>query len=186
MVNPPRPVLVYSVLAASLVLAVGASLVFHQIAGLKGQISELQAQQQKAKSDEIARQLPLEKENRPKADEGVTQIAMLSPPSFLLSPGVQRSAQSFRLLEIAKNQILVQVKLDLPENPHPTYRAVLLSDGQEILSQARLKAVETPDRITVSLDLPTVNLAVGVYEIKLYGSGDSEPMESYVFKIVRK
>lgn len=187
MVNPPRPVLAYSVLAASLVLAVGASLAFYQIAGLKGRISELQAQQQKARSDEVAAQLQLEQEKRSK-EEGkeTTQMAMLNPPSFLLSPGVQRSAQSFRPIEIADNQTLIRVKLDLPENPHPAYRAVLLSDGQEILSLARLKAVETPDQITISLDLPTAGLTAGVYEIRLYGSGDSEPMESYVFQITRK
>jgi len=181
LVNPPRPVLAYATLAASLIIAVGGSTAIYEIAGLKGQISVMQAEQQKAKSDEAARQL---QENRAKADEGVTQMAMLNPP-FLLSPGIQRSSQSFRPLEIAKNQILVRVKLDLPENPDPTYRAVLLSDGQEILSLSRLKAVETPDRITISLDLPTAGLTAGVYEIRLYGSGDREPMESYVFQITK-
>jgi hypothetical protein len=91
-----------------------------------------------------------------------------------------------RRLEIPENALVVRLALDLPRNPHPEYRAVLVSEDREFLSRSRLTADETPERITVTLILPGDDLPTGDYTIRLYGGRETEPMEYFVFRVVRK
>ncbi len=202
--NPPRPVLAYAFAAALLLIVAGGPWVAVRIVGLKGQISSLKAQQQerdaglsqlrsqveaeKARADEIARRLQQEKPSRgvTQTDAGSqVQLAMLNPPPFLLSPGVQRGQTSSSVV-LPRSSLVLRLKLDLSQNPHQTYRVVLLSEGQEILSQSQLKARESASAITIGLQLPAEDLPSGDYELRLYGTGVRDYLESYVFHLVRK
>ncbi len=201
--NPPRPALAYAFLTSLIALAVGGPWAVIRIAGLKGEVSSLQAQQQvrdagaselraqveveKARAVEIARQLQQEREKGTarQSDAIPVQLAMLNPPPFPLSPGMQRG-QSSSSLAIPKDAIVVRLELDLAQNPSPTYRAVLLSEGQEILTRSRLKATESTTAITLRVKLPAADLPGGDYELRLYGAGEKDYMESYVFHVVRK
>jgi hypothetical protein len=191
-----RPVLAYSLAAALLMLAGGGALMRIQMSGLKEQISGLQAQQQNRaveesrlrelaekehdRADQIARMLEQEQEKRVP-----TQFAMASQPSFTLFPGAQRSAQSSQQIKIAKSASLVDLRLDLPENWKATYRAVLSSGGEEILSRLNLKAAESAKEITISFSVPATDLPSGHYEIMLYGTGENEARETYAFRVAR-
>jgi hypothetical protein len=196
----PRPVLAYSLAAALVVLAAGGPWLLFRMAGLQGRISRLEAQQRDKDAAEN-RWRSLVEEERNRADhlsgqlrqeqEKLTQLAANTPPSplqpasteFLLSPGVQRDLQPSRRLQVPKGPGEVILLLDLPQNPFQTYRAVLLNEGREILSRSRLQAEEGGGRITVTLHLPASDLPGGDYQISLYGSGEMEPMESYIFRV---
>ena len=192
----PRPAMAYAFASALLVLAVGGTWMIIQMSSLKGQISGLQAQQQKretvesglramfdkeqARADQLANQLQQERQKQP-----LTQLAMMRQPSFTLTSGAQRSAQSSTLHVIPKGAILVDLKLDLPENWKETYRVVLLSGGKEILSHSYLKAAAGAKDITVTFSVPAADLPSGSCEIRLYGTGENEILETYSVRIVK-
>jgi hypothetical protein len=207
LLNPPRPVLAYSLATAVLSIAVGGPWTFIRISGLGNQIAALQAQQQnrdaresdlrsqyqeqRAKTDRIAAQLRKEKErwSALQATGGGrltgARIPMVDTLSMLLSSGVTRDAQASQRLEIPKGATLVALKLDLPENRFKTYKAVLLSEGQEILSRSGLKASDSGSQILIRLEVPASDLRSGDYEIRLFGAGQNE-FDSYVLQVIRK
>ncbi len=200
--KPTRVALGYALAVALLILVAGASV---RMIALKGQISEMQARQrlreaeearwraeldeQRARVDRVVRQLQSELERRsaaqPAAGASTLQIAMLNPPPFPLSAGVQRGGSS-PSLAFPLGALLVRLELDLARNPFPTYRAVLLSEGKEILSRSALRASEARTAITLGLSLPAADLPDGDYELRLYGTGAKDYLESYVFHVTRK
>ncbi len=160
-----------------------------QMSGLKGQITGLLAQQadlralydkEQVRADEIASLLQKEQEKRVP-----TASAMASQPWFTIAPGVQRSLQSAQSLEIPKGAVLVGLKLDLAENWKATYKAVLLSEGEEILSRSNLKAAVSEKRITISFSVPAIDLPDGNCEIRLYDAAAKEILETYSFRIIK-
>jgi hypothetical protein len=203
LLSPPR--LVWTSTFA-LTLIVGTGLVLYRISGLRNQVSGLQALQrdssatashwqslffeQQAKVARLSGQIREEQELRtrsqPVVSPPVAQLALLNPPPFLLSPGVQRGIQPVTRIVLPRSAVIVSLILDLPENAHRTYRAVLLNEGQELLSRSLLKASESTERITVCLNLPATDLSGGDYRIKLYGSGEQEPVSTYIFRLSRK
>ncbi len=203
LLNVPRPALAYAFATSLLVLTGGGSWTAIRIIGLRNQISSLQAQQlmrdagaselrsqvevEKARAAEIARQLQWERERgttvRP--DATAVQVAMLNPPPYHLSAGMQRG-QSSRSLTVPRGAIMVSLELDLAQNPSQSYKAVLLQEGQEILTRSQLKATESTTAITLMLKLPAADIPGGDYELKLYSAGERDYLESYVFHVVRK
>ena len=80
---------------------------------------------------------------------------------------------------------VVELKLDLAENRKKSYKAVMTSDGNEIVAFSNLKAVETETEITIRLHVPATYLPVGSYAVSLFGSGEAEPVETFYFQILR-
>ncbi len=205
LLNPPRQVLVASLASAVITVLAGGPWTYLRITGLEQKIAALQSSRQdeetrmrslyegqRAKTDQLAEQLRHEQAKWSAAQSGGgrlfadTRSAFANTLSVLLSPGLTRSADSARRLDIPKGTAIVRVKLDLPENPYATYTAVLLSEGQEILARKNLKASETPDRITISLDLPASDLPGGDYELRLFGTNQADHLQTYVLRIARR
>ena len=197
--NVSRPVLAYSfsaALSAALLLLVGGGAgMLVQMRGLKEQISGLQAQQQSREIEESRLRERYEKE-RARADQFAalfqeqekrvpTQLAMPSELPFTLSPEAQRSAQPSKPLPIPEGAILVDLRLDLAENWKATYRAVLSSGGEDILTRSNLKAADSEKEITISFTVPAADLPSGHYVIMLYGSSEKETLATYSFRVVR-
>ncbi len=191
-----RPVLAYSLASAVLVLMGGGAWLLVRMGGLENQISGLQARQQDRETEESRLRALLEKE-RSRADEiaGLLQqeqakrtptpLAMVSQPWFTVAPGAQRSAGPVQAFEIPKGALLVGLKLDLPENWKQTYRVVLLSPDKEILSRSNLKAAVSEKEITIGFSVPASDLPAGHCEIRLYGTGETEILETYSFRVIR-
>ena len=191
-----RPALAYSLLAALLVLSSGGTWLLVQTRGLTEQLRVLQAQQRENAAVESRLRALYEKE-RARADQmaGLQQqgqeqrvpgpSAGAIQQSFTVSPGVLRSAQSVQTLVIQKDTILVELRLDLAQNWKEAYRAVLLSGGNEMLSRSNLKAEEGDKEITVSFSVAAMNLPGGYCEIWLYGSGESDLLQRYTFRVTR-
>lgn len=203
--NPPRQVLAGLLAAAVIALLAGGPWTYFRIAGLEQRIAALQAsrqddesrlrslyEDQRAKTDLLVAQLRQEQEKRSAAEAGgsaglrETRFALVNTLSVMLSPGLTRGAESAGRLEIPKGAALIRVKLDLPENRYQTYTAILLSEGQEIITRKRLRATETASQITLSLELPAFELPSGDYEIRLFGTNQTNPLETYVLHLVRK
>jgi hypothetical protein len=194
--NPSRPVLAYALASVLLLVGGGGFWLLVQMSGLREQVSGLRGQlqnreaeesrlrglfeQERGRANQIAGLLQQEQESR-----AATPVAMMNQPWFTLIPGAQRSAQSSQLLQIPKGVNLVGLKLDLAENYRETYRAVLWSREQEILSRSNLKAAVSGNAITVSFSVPASDLPGGYCEIRLHGSSDNEIVETYVFRVAK-
>jgi hypothetical protein len=207
LLNPPRPILAYSLGTAVLALAVGGPWMLIRMAGQERRIEALQAQlqsgeasesrlrsqyeEQRAQTDRIAAQLQEEQVKwssmKMAGGQGTreSRFPLANTLDMFLSPGMMRDASASQRLEIPKEISLVTLKLDLPENRFKTYKAVLLNDGLEILSRSRLRASESGSRIIVRLDLPASDLQTGDYEIQLSGAGQNDS-DSYVLRVIKQ
>jgi uncharacterized coiled-coil protein SlyX len=207
LLNPPRPILAYSLGTAVLILAIGGPWTLVRMAGLEHRIEALQSQQQsreaqvsslhsqyveqRAKTDRIAAQLRQEQEKwsamESAAGKGTreSRFPLVNTLAMVLTPGMTRGANASQRLEIPKGVSLVTLKLDLPENRFKTYKAVLLNDGQEILSRSGLKASDSGSQIIVRLDVPASDLQSGDYAIQLFGAGQND-FDSYVLRVIKK
>jgi len=192
----PRPALAYSLAAALIVIAAGAPWMLQQINRMQAEISEFRARQEDTAAEEARRRARLEEElaaarraagrvQREGDTRDTAPLAVAVHPWFTLSPGLQRSAQAAPRIGIPAGALLVTLKLDLPENPANSYRAVLSSGGREILSRSRLKALASETEIVVSLVVPASELPDGHCEIRLYGPEEGEPVETFSFRVVR-
>ena len=208
LLNPPRPVLAYSLGAAVLSIAVGGPWTLIRIAGLERRIEALQAQQQSrevhesvpraqydelmVKTNQISAQLRQEQEKWSTAQSAggkgssESRTPLISTLALVLTPGMTRGAQSSQTLQIDRGTSLIVLKLDLPENRHKTYKAVLLHNGQEVLSRNGLRASESADQVIVRLELAASDLTSGDYQIRLFGSGPTDVFEAYGFRVTRK
>ncbi len=203
--SPQRPALAYALAAAVLVLLIGGPWTIIRLVDLGNQMAALQKNteaeesrlrslyhDERTKTGQLAARLRQEQEKwaaSPQAGSaapGGSRIAMAHTLSILLTPGVMRGAQPAQRVEIPQGTALVCIKLDLAENRHKTYKALVLVEGQEILSRSGLKASEGANQITLSLILPASDLATGDYEIRLFGTGQSEPFEYYVVHFAKK
>lgn len=198
--QPLRPALVHALAGGLLVLAIAGPWQYVRMARLESRLATLQAEQQNRKTEEKlpnapsdGRQAlggPIEKQIRNGEKEVLRsesmQLAMAVPPSFLLSPGALRDSGRPQRVAIPKGATLVRLRLDLSENLFATYKVVLSGEGGEILSLNRLKALESADRITVTLEAPVSALPGGDYKLQLFGTGEPDAVETYTFRVIRK
>jgi hypothetical protein len=113
---------------------------------------------------------------------------MTAPPNytFALTTGLLRAGGSLPRLTWPADTRLVRLRLELPANDYPAYRAVLLdSDGDEIWAASKLRADDT-GQVAVVLVLPSVLLPSGDYQAKLSGIAVDSKLErlaSYPFRV---
>ena len=86
--------------------------------------------------------------------------------------------------------MLVRLRLELPGDDYPSYRAVLVNDaGEELWSGSKLKAETESGHVFVVVALTPDRLPRGDYQVKLSGlttAGDSETAGSYPFRVSRE
>ena len=82
---------------------------------------------------------------------------------------------------------LVRLRLELPEEGYPLYRAALHDpDGGEIWAASRLRAVGKPGQTAVVLAVPSELMPRGDYQVKLSGlreGTEPEALATYPFRV---
>jgi hypothetical protein len=123
-----------------------------------------------------AEQLQREREERLKAEARVAALEEAlrrtrSSVSFVLAAGALRAAGSAQRIVVPSDAMLVRLRLELPGNDYPSYRAVLSNDsGRELWSGSKLKAETESGHSSCR---PRAHLPIGWtrgdYQVKLSG-----------------
>jgi len=144
-------------------------------------LNRLQARLEREQQDRAAA------EARAKALESQLGRPRTSVATFALAAGLLRSGGSLARVTVPPDAVLVRLRLELPEDGHPLYRAALHDpDGAEIWAASRLRAVREPGQAAVVLTVPTELLPRGDYQVKLSGLRDGaepEVLATYPFRV---
>jgi hypothetical protein len=112
-----------------------------------------------------------------------------SIPTFTLGGGALREAGSLPEIVVPLDASVVGLRLDLPADEYPFYRAILHdAEGGEIWSQSGLTAEETPEQILLEVLVPTSALAYGDYQVKVSGlpeHGGSDSLASFPVRAIK-
>jgi len=126
--------------------------------------------------------------DRPETSRDVTNRELAVPPTFALTAGLLRSDARLTRLALPSNAVIVRLKLDLPENSYPLYRAALTdADGDETWTASKLRAESVGTRAAIFIELPVNLLTRGDYQMKVSGQPRGEPAEpiaTYSFRVV--
>ncbi len=110
------------------------------------------------------------------------------PATFALASGLLRAEGAIPRVAVPPGADIVKLRLELPEDEYPLYRAALHDpDGGEIWSASRLRAVGRPGPSAVVLVVPSELLPRGDCRVKLSGMRDGEEPEvlaTYPFRVV--
>jgi hypothetical protein len=106
--------------------------------------------------------------------------------TFALAAGLLRGEGSLPRVSVPSGAVVVGLRLELPGNDYPRYRAALLdANGEEIWAASGLRAEGGVASAVVCL-LPTGLLPRGDYQVKLSGLGDGaepEAVGTYAFRV---
>jgi len=126
-------------------------------------------------------------EARAKALEDQLGRPRTSVATFALAAGLLRAGGSLPRIAVPSDAEVVRLRLELPEEGYPFYRAALHDpDGGEIWAASRLRAVGKPRQAAVVLSVPTELLPRGDYQVKLSGLRDGaepEALATYPFRV---
>lgn len=160
-----------------------------------------QAAQQRARADELARQLEIEKAERKQIAEQLAALERAPAIPDRPNTGTAGTMLSFTLtsvfvrggaknLTIPNNAETVEFRLALDEGQaYQNYQAQLLAEGTKELWQQRLKINQQRDEQYLIMRVPARLLAENDYLIKLSGiteQNQQEEVTSYSFRIVRR
>lgn len=186
----PHPTPVWGAVAATLVLSVSAgvwsTVGFFRIRDQLEQVLAERGALLREREDlklKIAAESARANERTPRrvdrqAPSNALRVADLEAPSFLLSSGLLRAERAMATIRIPPESKLVALQLDLGLDEYPEYRAALhLAGGDEVWTQAKLKARSARAGAMVVLTLPSQLLTPGDYYVKLEGVTDAEHPE---------
>jgi hypothetical protein len=92
------------------------------------------------------------------------------PPMFVVATGLLRSGGSMTRIAIPANAPLIRLRLELPANDYPLYRAVIYdAQAGELWAQSQLTARVDDRRAAVTVTLPSKLLPRGDYQLVLSG-----------------
>jgi hypothetical protein len=107
-----------------------------------------------------------------------------------LTPGLVRDDGVIKSFAVPANTDAVRLQLDLAEDQHKSYEAVILDiDGRIVTSGNNIKAESISGRHMVLVDVPAALLTPGDYRVRLSGlsaNGSVENLGSYPFKVLKK
>jgi hypothetical protein len=122
---------------------------------------------------------------RRSAPERLPPVAM-----YDLAGGLIRAGGSLPRVVVPAGAVVVELRVQLPANDYPAYRAAVLDeDGKEVWSASKLAAKEQGGTVAVVLPVASTLLPPGDYQVKLSGmaaSGDPEALGSYPFRVTRE
>jgi hypothetical protein len=190
--------------AAALVASIAGSLWFaSRTARLNQELEQLRAQygseQQQGRElrEQIARLT--ERAREPQAERGrqglpeeartISALASRAPeaPLFALSAGLLRGGGALTRIAVPAGAQVVRLRLELPADDHPRYRAVLYDgNAEELWAGSKLTPERLDGRRTVTLVLPSQLLARGDYQIKLGtapADGQFDVLATYNFRV---
>lgn len=212
-----QPAMRFSLAAASALLLAGASWLFYQTIKLRSEVEQLevaraaqeqqrklQTAEERARLDQLTRQLEGERRERVRLEERLAQQRAQAAPdsdnqppsstflSFILAPGLLRDSGGPKRLFIPANANSLRLQLELKSpGDYRSYRATLrreTPDGPELLSRDLTRPRSYASRRAIVLSLPTNLLVKGVYVLVLSGrtdGGEMEEIDDYYFDIVR-
>ncbi len=126
-------------------------------------------------------------EARAKALETQLGRPRASVATFALAAGLLRAQGSLPRIAVPPGAELVRLRLELPEEGYPLYRAALHDpDGGEIWAASRLRALGKPGQAAVVLPVPSELLPRGDYQVKLSGlreGTEPEALATYPFRV---
>lgn len=107
--------------------------------------------------------------------------------TFTLAAGLLRGEGSVGRVNVPTDALVVRIRLELPGDDYPLYRAALLdANGDEIWVVSKLRAEGQPGQPAVVCLLPSAFLPRGDYQLKLSGlsgAGEPEAVETYAFRV---
>jgi hypothetical protein len=134
-----------------------------------------------AASPELSAALMREPLERVEAEAGVRtpgrQVQRSPVVTFTLAAGLLRSAGSLPRVSVPKDALVVRLRLDLPADDYPLYRAALVdANGDEIWAASKLRGEVEAGQPAVVLVVPSELLPRGDYQVKLSGvTGREDP-----------
>ena len=196
--------------AATLVVLLGGAWLIVQTLTLRGQLTQLQAQQQSQQSDrqtlqrqvemerrrseELAAQLNQEKQQRAQSDESLRQLSETlnqqttqAPRSIIASltllPGLGRGANTQPKLILPANATVAQLQIGIePEETYKSYAVDLRTvAGRPIWTRDSLPARSTGGGRSIRLTVPASALTPGTYELRLKGKTETNVVEDVGF-----
>ena len=201
--------------ATLLVMIAGGALIMYSLRQ-RAELTRLRAQQQqqetderalqqqieteRKRNDELRAQLGLEKEQRQRTDELVTDLQRdaekpIQQPArtvFALSllPGISRGGGARPKLLLPETARVVRLQIGLePEEQYNTFRVELKTQGgNPVWTRDNLPVRTTRSGKTVALTLPASVLSAGQYELSLKGltnDGRLEDVGYYYFDVER-
>ena len=212
--NGLNPAARLALVAAAIVIVVGAGLLFVETLRLRRQVTQLQAEkqagqnlqqaleQERKRNTELNARLDQEKQQREQTDESLRQLtetpeATNPPPppviaSLTLLPGLSRGGGEKPALDLSNNARLVRLRIGIdPEEQYKSFGVELRTlAGAQVWNRENL-AARTRKRGTraVGLTLPATVLKSGEYELRLRGlneGGGSEDVGFYYFNVRKK
>ena len=126
---------------------------------------------------------PQRAETAPSASPRVPSV------SFVLTPGLLRSAGAQRTLVIPPGPHRVQIQVELEGDSYREYLATLeTAAGNRVWSGQGLRALRGPEGVTVELELPSSLFRNDDYVLSLAGApgGGAEVVGAYAFRVVRQ
>jgi len=185
-----KPVLIWGLATAFLVVIVASSWLVLENSRLRGRLERMQAEQrtseqelqrqvaeQRLRGDQFAEQLQRENDQKQLSSVLKGSPALLS---FILMPGAGRGIDPSTTLAIPPNTQLVGLRLYLEgANPYKSYRAELrTSDDKLVWSREGLAPQQTRQGQEVVLSLSAAILDAGDYEVTLLGVADKGQTEN--------
>ena len=156
--------------------------------------TELESERQEV-LQALQAELELERQQR-KAIEGrasheqiqaTRSMGVPSAPLFVLATGLLRSQGSVMRIAVPADAQVIRLRLELPGDEYPLYRAVLYdAQAEEIWVQSKLTARASDGRAAVTVVLPSLLLSRGDYQLKLSGTErgrEPEPIAAYSFRM---
>ena len=144
-------------------------------------------------SPDLQARLERERQERSKAEARVRTLeeevrrSRAPVATFALAAGLLRAPGSLTRVAIPTHALVVRLRLELPADDYPLYRAALLdADGDELWAASKLRAEKEPGPAAVVLVLPSRLLPRGDYQMKLSGvfeAKEPEALATYTFRV---
>jgi anti-sigma factor RsiW len=197
----PAPVLRYGFPVVLVAVLLGGLRMGSTIQRLNTQVAQIRTEQGSwhEKEQQLQQQLEEQRRSSQKLEQQLARAQTEQRPSienplssmvaFALTPGGVRDSGTFNRVTIPSGTRLVGLKLELGDNRYQDYRAVLESNGSEILVVNKLKPERIGTKQVIVLPLPANILPHDDYSLKLSGvssAGEFDPLGNYSFRVVRR
>jgi hypothetical protein len=197
----PAPVLRYGFPMVLVAVLLGGLRMASTIQRLNTQVAQIRTEQGgwREKEQQLQQQLEEERRRSQVLEQQVERAQAQQTPSienplpsmvaFALTSGVVRGSGTFNRVTIPSGTRLVELKLELGDNGYQDYRAVLESNGSEILVVNKLKPERIGTNQFIVLPLPAYILPHDDYSLKLSGvssTGEFDPLGNYSFRVLRR
>jgi anti-sigma-K factor RskA len=212
-INGFNPAARLALVAATILLIVGAAWLFAETLRLRRQVNQLQAEKQsgqdfqqaldaeRKRNEELNARLNQEKQQREQTDESLRQLTETpeatkpAPPpvfaSLTLLPGLSRGGGQKPNLDLSNDVRLVRLQIGIdPEEQYKSFTVELRTvAGRQVWNRENLAARTRRGTRAVGLTLPATVLKSGEYELRLRGlteGGASEDVGFYYFNVRKK